>query len=467
MEHKMTNIYLYTRYERLWHWLQMLLIVLLLVTGFEIHGLYSLFGFEETVEIHNFIGITWLIAFAVFVFWLFTTGEWRQYIPTTRKMFAVMKFYAHGIFLGQPHPYPKRKKAKHNPLQRLTYLSLASFLLPIQIATGFLYWSYNSWSSWGLAFLSLRTIGVIHTAGAFAILSFLVVHVYMTTTGHSLFAHIKAMITGWEEVEEGVKIEDWERAQQKRNLKETAAANGQLYESLKKGLNGRHLKFIKRIRGKIPSFYGNLESQLQQAQKMEAVGTLAGGIAHDFNNILNGIMGYAEIGKMEIPEGTPGKENSVKSKVGSGTEFSIFFPQILHHDDDNPQESSEAIEGGTGRILVVDDEEDLVIIAKTILTHYGYEVVAFTNPLEALDCFKKEPDHIDLVISDMTMPRMTGEKLADQLLNIMPNTPIIICSGYLEPASKRGDGKSTQFTYLKKPLVVEELLRSVKQKIEG
>ena len=211
MEHKMKNIYLYTRYERLWHWLQMILIVLLLATGFEVHSYYSLFGFEEAVEIHNFIGITWLIAFAVFIFWLFTTGEWRQYVPTTKKMFAVMKFYAHGIFLGRPHPYAKQKKAKHNPLQRLTYLSLAAFLLPIQMITGLLYWSYNSWQSWGLSFLSLRTIAVIHTAGAFAILSFVFVHVYMTTTGHTLFAHIKAMITGWEEVEEGITIEDWER----------------------------------------------------------------------------------------------------------------------------------------------------------------------------------------------------------------------------------------------------------------
>ena len=202
MNPKTTKIYLYTRYERFWHWLQMALIVLLLATGLEIHGLYSLFGFEPSVEIHNFTGIGWLMAFAVFVFWLFTTGEWRQYIPTTRKMLEVIKYYAHGIFLGQPHPYPKRKLAKHNPLQRLTYLSLAAFLLPVQMATGILYWTYNSWTSRGFDFLSLQVIAAIHMAGAFALISFLIIHVYMTTTGHSLFAHIKSMITGWEEVKE-------------------------------------------------------------------------------------------------------------------------------------------------------------------------------------------------------------------------------------------------------------------------
>jgi thiosulfate reductase cytochrome b subunit len=212
MANHMTRIYLYTRYERSWHWLQMILIVLLLATGLEIHGVYTLFGFESAVAIHNFTGITWLIAFGFFVFWIFTTGEWRSYIPTTKKMLAVILYYAHGIFLGRPHPAPKRKDAKHNPLQRLTYLSLAAVMLPMQMTTGFLYWSYNSWQDSAFQFFPLGVVAAIHTAGAFLILSFVIVHVYMTTTGHTVGAHIKAMITGWEEVESHVEIEDWEKA---------------------------------------------------------------------------------------------------------------------------------------------------------------------------------------------------------------------------------------------------------------
>jgi thiosulfate reductase cytochrome b subunit len=211
----MKNIYLYTRYERFWHWLQMILIVILLLTGFEVHKLYHFLGFLRAVEIHNLVGPTWLVAFAIFVFWVFTTGEWRQYVPTTKKMLAVVMYYAYGIFRGQPHPVPKRKEAKHNPLQRLAYLSLAAFLLPFQMITGFLYWGYNSWSAWGLSFLSLNVVAVLHTFGAFAILSFLIGHIYMTTTGHSIFAHTRAMITGWELVEEDTEIEDWERATEK------------------------------------------------------------------------------------------------------------------------------------------------------------------------------------------------------------------------------------------------------------
>lgn len=212
MPDQMSLIYLYTRYERLWHWLQGLLIAALLLTGFEVHGVYTLFGFQTAVTVHNYAGLTWLIAFAFFIFWMFTTGEWRQYVPTTKKMLTVIRFYSYGIFKGEPHPVPKRKEAKHNPLQRLTYLALAAFLLPVQMITGILYWGYNSWTGWGVGFLSLPVMAVIHTLGAFAILTFLIVHIYMTTTGHSVFAHIKAMITGWEEVAEGTPIEDWERA---------------------------------------------------------------------------------------------------------------------------------------------------------------------------------------------------------------------------------------------------------------
>jgi len=210
--HKQTQkIYLYTRYERFWHWFQCVLIIFLLISGFEVNSNFCVFGFETAVTIHNSIGLTWLIAFAFFVFWVFTTGEWRQYVPTTKKIIQVIRYYAYGIFKGESHPVPKRKDAKHNPLQRITYLSLAAFLLPIQMLTGFLYWGYNSWHSWNLGFLSLKFIALIHIIGAFAILIFLIIHFYMTTTGHSIFAHIKAMITGWEEVEETDIIEDWEK----------------------------------------------------------------------------------------------------------------------------------------------------------------------------------------------------------------------------------------------------------------
>ena len=210
MNGNLKNIYLYARFERLWHWLQTLLIIILLLSGLEVNSAFTLFGFGTAVEVHNFAGLTWLIAFAFFVFWIFTTGEWRQYIPTTKKMFAVVRYYIYNIFRGEPHPVPKRREAKHNPLQRIVYLILAAILLPVQMVSGFLYWGYNSWDQWGLSWLSLQAAALIHTAGAFAILSFVVVHVYMITTGRTVLAHTRAMITGWEEVADEASVGDWE-----------------------------------------------------------------------------------------------------------------------------------------------------------------------------------------------------------------------------------------------------------------
>jgi thiosulfate reductase cytochrome b subunit len=75
MENNMVNIYLYTRYERYWQRLQTMLVIALLITGFEINGAFTLLGFKTAHDVHNSAGLTWHIAFAFFVFWLFTTGE--------------------------------------------------------------------------------------------------------------------------------------------------------------------------------------------------------------------------------------------------------------------------------------------------------------------------------------------------------------------------------------------------------
>jgi thiosulfate reductase cytochrome b subunit len=200
---KMERVYLYTRFERFWHWVQAAMVVVLAVTGFEIHGTYELLGFQRATVWHNTLGIAWLVLYAFILFWHLTTGQWKHYIPTTKMLFHVALYYMIGIFRGEPHPVPKSERIKHNPLQRLTYLGISLFLIPFQMATGVLYYFYNSWPAVGLQELGLGLLAGLHTAGAFGLLVFLVVHVYMTTTGHSVTAHIRAMCTGWEEVPAG------------------------------------------------------------------------------------------------------------------------------------------------------------------------------------------------------------------------------------------------------------------------
>jgi thiosulfate reductase cytochrome b subunit len=196
------RIYLYKRYERFWHWSQALLVITMLLTGFEVHGSYTLFGFGKAVNLHTLSAWALLTLWAFTIFWQFTTGEWRQYIPTLKKVDAMVRYYAYGIFRHAPNPFHKTADKKHNPLQRLAYLALLSMLSPIIWGSGLLYLFYASWASLGVAgYLSLEAVALVHTAGAFLMLVFLIAHVYLTTTGHTPTAHIKTMITGWEETD--------------------------------------------------------------------------------------------------------------------------------------------------------------------------------------------------------------------------------------------------------------------------
>lgn len=202
------RVYIFKGFERFWHWTQALLIVLLALTGFEIHGSYQWLGYESADYWHTnaawaLIGL-WIFA----IFWHLTTGEWRHYIPTTDKLLDVVRFYALGIFKGEHHPYKPTVIRKHNPLQLLAYLGFKLFMAPLVWVTGLLYMFYNQWADLGLAGLDLAWVASLHTLGAFLLIIFLVVHMYLITTGHTLFAHMRAMMTGWDEQEDDSSKEE-------------------------------------------------------------------------------------------------------------------------------------------------------------------------------------------------------------------------------------------------------------------
>ena len=201
----MKRIKLYSGFERFWHWTQAVLILFLAFTGFEIHGSYTFFGFREAVRYHN-IAAYLLIALTVFaIFWHFTTGEWRQYVPTLRNIRAQLEFYVFGIFRNAPHPTQKTALNKLNPLQRITYFGLKVFLFPLLVASGLLYVFYRYPSRYGIEAInieSLRFIALAHTLGAFLMVAFLIVHLYMISTGETVLSNLRAMITGYEEVEQ-------------------------------------------------------------------------------------------------------------------------------------------------------------------------------------------------------------------------------------------------------------------------
>ncbi len=194
------RIYVFKAFERFWHWSQAFLIISLLVTGFEVHGSYRLLGFEWAVNLHTSLAWALVGLWVIAIFWHFTTGEWRQYIPTLKKVDAMIKYYVIGIFTNAPHPFKVTRLKKHNPLQRLAYLGVMLFIGPLIWVTGWLYLFYDRWGAWGLdTYLSLEWVASFHLMAAFMMLLFLIAHLYLITTGHTPTAHIRAMITGWEE----------------------------------------------------------------------------------------------------------------------------------------------------------------------------------------------------------------------------------------------------------------------------
>jgi len=194
------RIYIFKKFERFWHWTQAALIIFMLITGFEIHGSYANFGFQKAVQYHTVAAWTLIGLWVFAIFWHLTTGEWKQYIPTTEKVVAMIKYYLSGIFKDAPHPYRPTQLRKHNPLQRLAYLFILVVVGPLIWVTGLLYLFYDQWAAWGLGGFDLATVATGHVIGAFFMLIFLIAHVYLITAGATLTSHLKAMITGWEEV---------------------------------------------------------------------------------------------------------------------------------------------------------------------------------------------------------------------------------------------------------------------------
>ena len=195
------RLYVFKRFERFWHWAQAALIITMLLTGFEIHGSYHLLGFQKAVGIHAFAAWALITLWVFAIFWHFTTGEWRQYIPTLKNVYVIFRYYVLGIFTGAPHPYRITQLRKHNPLQRLSYLVIKLFINPLIWASGLGLLYYQAWRDAVPAGLDLAAVAMLHTVMAFAMLIFLIVHVYLTTTGHTPLAHIRAMITGYEDVD--------------------------------------------------------------------------------------------------------------------------------------------------------------------------------------------------------------------------------------------------------------------------
>ncbi len=199
----MKKEYVYRAFERFWHWTQAALIIFLGVTGFEIHGSIHFFGYDQAVRYHSTAAIGFLVLIVFAIFWHFTTGEWRQYLPTWKNLRAQAEYYIFGIFRNAPHPTKKTVLSKLNPLQKLVYAGLKVLVIPVMVITGLLYMFYRYPQRYEVLSLNiggLQVVATLHTIGAFLLVSFLIAHLYLITTGNTVTSNLKAMITGYEDL---------------------------------------------------------------------------------------------------------------------------------------------------------------------------------------------------------------------------------------------------------------------------
>ena len=156
----------------------------------------------------------------------------------------------------------------------------------------------------------------------------------------------------------------------------------------------------------------------------------------------------------------------VESELGKGTTFHIYLPKA-NIAAPIKAEKPKPLMGGSERILFVDDEKMLVEIGQQALQRLGYDVVSRTSPIEALELFKAKPDFFDLVITDKTMPGMTGDGLAKELMSIRPSLPVVICTGYSQTVDQERAKQMGIKAFVMKPILINELAAAVRKALDN
>ena len=157
---------------------------------------------------------------------------------------------------------------------------------------------------------------------------------------------------------------------------------------------------------------------------------------------------------------------TVYSEPEMGSMFHVYLP-IMETETDQETGSEETVPTGSERILFVDDEQPIVDIAKQMLEQLGYNVATRTSSLEALELFRTKPEEFDLIITDMTMPAMTGEELANEIMFIRPDIPIILCTGFSRRVTEKKAKAMGIQAFILKPILRQELAETIRRVLDG
>ena len=201
----MTNrTYILPLWLRIWHWLNALLMILLMVSGASLHFTdpsLPLMPFEMARTVHNVSGITLSVLYIMYLLWNAHTGNWRQYVPDLGKLVDNINrqnaFVARGIFKGEPPPVVPTPEQKYNALQQITYLLVMYVAMPLLVITGIAFLFPELAPETLFGFYGLVTVAVSHYVVGFLLVMFMLGHIYMGTMGVTASAGFKMMINGW------------------------------------------------------------------------------------------------------------------------------------------------------------------------------------------------------------------------------------------------------------------------------
>jgi PAS domain S-box-containing protein len=158
---------------------------------------------------------------------------------------------------------------------------------------------------------------------------------------------------------------------------------------------------------------------------------------------------------------------SVKSEIGQGTTFTVYLPVVQGKENLEMKEKVLGdIPGGSERILLVDDEDTLMMTGSMMLDNLGYEVTGFTQSIQAWEAFRNDSESFDLVVTDYTMPLMTGYELAKKIRAIRKDIPIIICSGYIDRTMEKLIQEIEINEFIRKPITKENLAQAVRRVLD-
>jgi thiosulfate reductase cytochrome b subunit len=206
----MHRIYVHPLPVRIWHWINASSFILMILTGVQIRyiGLVNVVPFRIAVTVHNWVGFVLIGNFFIwFLFYLFT-DKIKVYLPELnpakhfRASFRQAMYYGYGIFKGDPNPHQVSAYEKFNAMQSMTYQIIMLFIVPFQFFTGLLLWDTQRFQTAIALFGGIRIVDTVHVLGFIFFVFFIFFHPYLATLGHTRTAHIKAMITGYEEVED-------------------------------------------------------------------------------------------------------------------------------------------------------------------------------------------------------------------------------------------------------------------------